>query len=111
MRVLLSDVGRHGRLNLTFSNVRGRTAIRDAYCEVPFKITRLHESPKAGTAHLIVMHSTAGLFGGDLLECSIVVETGARVLITQQSSLKVHSSCSRDAIQRCRIQVESGGEL
>ena len=111
MTVLLCDVGRHGRLDLTFTSRRGETAIRDSYCEVPFKITRLHNSPSAGIAHLILMHCTAGLFGGDVLECAIQVEPGARVLVTQQSATKVHPAGGRRAIQRSRIRVEAGGEL
>jgi urease accessory protein UreH len=111
MTVLLSDVGCHARLNLTFSSQRGRTIIRESYCEVPFKITRLHDATPDGIAHLILMHSTAGVFGGDVLESTIHVEAGARVLITQQSAAKVHPSGSRCAVQRNRIHVEADGEL
>src|SRR5205085_542392 len=60
---------------------------------------------------LILMHSTAGLFGGDDLECSIRVERGARVLVTQQSATKVHPSEGRPAIQRNHVVIEAGGEL
>ena len=49
----------------------------DVYNETPFKITRLHDSDSRGIAHLILMHSTAGLFGGDALECVIRVEAGS----------------------------------
>lgn len=111
MAVPLSEVGRRGRLDLTFGFRRGRTAIRDVYCEVPFKITRLHDSPLTGIAHLILMQCTAGLFGGDTVESSIQVEAGARILITQQSATKVHPSSGRPAIQSNRIRVEAGGEL
>jgi urease accessory protein len=109
MAVLLSEVGRRGRLDLTFSSRRGQTVIRDSYCEVPFKITRLHDS-SSGIAHLILMQCTAGLFGGDAVECAIHVEPGARVLITQQSATKVHPSGGKRAIQSNRIRVEAGGE-
>ncbi|PYS29390.1 MAG: hypothetical protein DMG11_09140 [Acidobacteria bacterium] len=111
MAVPLSEVGRRGRLNLIFSSRRGRTVIRDAYCEIPFKITRLHDSQSPEIAHLILMHSTAGLFGGDTTECTIHVESGARILITQQSATKAHPSGGRRAIQTNRIRVEAGGEL
>ena len=50
MAVPLSEVGRRGRLNLIFSSRRGRTVIRDAYCEIPFKITRLHDWNSDGEA-------------------------------------------------------------
>jgi len=111
LAVPLSEVGRRGRLNLIFSWRRGRTVIRDAYCEVPFKITRLHDAHPAKIAHLILMQSTAGLFGGDTTECTIHVEEGARILITQQSATKAHPSGGRRATQTNRIRVEAGGEL
>jgi urease accessory protein len=57
------------------------------------------------------MHSTAGLFGGDVTDCTIHVESGARVLITQQSATKVHPSGGRSAIQRNQIHVDADGEL
>src|SRR6185295_2426549 len=111
MAVSLSEVGRRGRMNLIFGSRRGRTVIRDAYCEIPFKITQLHDSHPSQMAHLILMQSTAGLFGGDTTDCTIHVESGARVLITQQSATKAHPSRGRHAIQASQIRVEAGGEL
>jgi urease accessory protein len=111
MAVPLCDVGRRGRLSLTFGSHCGRTFMRQTYCEIPFKITRLHQRARSGVAHLILMQSTAGLFGGDSTECEIHVESGARILITQQSATKVHPSCGKRAVQTNRIRVEAGGEL
>jgi urease accessory protein len=111
MAVPLHEVGRRGRLSLTFGSRCGQTVIRDAYCEIPFKITRLHSLASPGAAHLILMQSTAGLFGGDTTECAIHVERGARILITQQAATKAHPSCGKRAIQSNRIRVEAGGEL
>jgi urease accessory protein len=111
MTVPLSEIGRSGRLDLTFNARCGRTVLCHSYCEVPFKITRLHHSPSSGIAHLILMQCTAGLFGGDAVECTICVKAGAQVLITQQSATKVHPSGSRPACHFNRIRVETGGEL
>lgn len=110
MRVPLANVGRHGRMELTFALQDGHTILRNAYCEVPFKVTRLLNL-HAPVASLILMHSTAGLFGGDELECSIRVEKGARVRITQQSATKIHPSQDRVAIQRTQVFVEPDAEL
>jgi urease accessory protein len=111
MRVPLAEVGRRGRLNLTFALQNDRTVLEHTYCEVPFKITRLLHSADA-RAHLILMQCTAGLFGGDEVECSIRINRGARVLITQQSATKIHpSGDDRPAISRNRVVVESGAEL
>jgi urease accessory protein len=111
MTVSLSEVGRSGRLDLTFAYSRGRTIVRNVYCEVPYKITRLHDSSTSGLAHLILMHCTAGLFGGDVAECTIRVEAGARVRITQQSATKIHPCEGKVAIQTTRIHVAADGEL
>ena len=110
MRVPLTEVGCRGRLELTFSTQNGQTVLRHSYCEVPFKITRLLNS-RVPEAHLILMHCTAGVFGGDDLDCSIRVEPGARVRITQQSATKIHPSQGRLARQNSHIVVESGAEL
>jgi urease accessory protein UreH len=104
--VPIADVGRRARLDLRFAHHHGRTILADSYCEVPFKFTRLIGE------QLILMHSTAGVFGGDDLEASIHVESGARVVITQQSATKIHPSISGSAaVQRTRITVDDGAEL
>jgi urease accessory protein len=110
MRVPLADIGRHGRMELTFVLQNGRTILHSAYTEVPFKITRLLKE-HTPVPHLILMHSTAGLFGGDELHCSIRVKQGARVCITQQSATKIHPSEDRVARQKTHVMVEAGAEL
>ena len=97
-------------MELTFARQDGKTILQNSYCEVPFKVTRvLHtHSPMA---HVILMHSTAGLFGGDDLQCAIHVGSGAQVRITQQSATKVHPSEDRVAQQRLRVRVEANAEL
>jgi len=109
--VSIAAVGRQGRMDLAFAFRDGRNVIRHSYCEVPFKITRLFDEDAQGFAHLILMQSTAGLFGGDEIECSIRVDAGVRVMLTQQSATKIHPSGDLPAIQRMRIVVESGAVL
>jgi len=111
MTVALANVGRHGRMELTFGVRDGRTIIRDSYCEVPFKIMRPFRSALPEAAHLTLMHCTAGVFGGDELECAIHIESGARVRVTQQAATRVHPSENRLAHQSLRILVEAGASL
>src|SRR5215813_6989614 len=110
MPVALAEVGRHGRMSLTFAAQNGQTVLQQAYCEIPFKITRVLNS-RQPWAHLILMQCSAGLFGGDELDCSIRVERGAQVLLTQQSATRVHPTLGPPAIQKHRVFVENGGEL
>jgi urease accessory protein len=72
---------------------------------------RLHRQPGSDLAHAILMHTTAGLFDGDRVDCAIDVEAGARVAITQQAATKVHPSAGDGAAQSIRVRVASGGEL
>ena len=111
MRVALADVGRCGRLDLVFAVRNGQTVLQDSYCEVPFKITRPLSGSADGRTHLMLMHCTAGLFGGDRIEMSVRVERGARVRLTQQSATRVHPSDGRLAVQCSRIQIEREAEL
>jgi len=111
VRVALAEVGRRGRLDLRFTQENGRTILRHSYCETPFKITRPNTSRSEGVAHLVLMQCTAGLFGGDSIETTIHLESGANVRLTQQSATKIHPSKDRPAIQRTQIRVEIGAEL
>lgn len=110
-RIPLAEVGRTGRMELRIGSCRGTTTIRHLYCEVPFKASRIQSPRPDGISHLILMNCTAGIFGGDRLECSIHVERGARVRVTQQSAVKIHPSNGETAVQLNRIHVEEGAEL
>src|SRR5262245_24618594 len=111
MPVPIASVGRQGHLNLTFVSRNGKTVLDHCYCEVPFKATRLQESRSFGLPHLILMQCSPGLFSHDDLESRIIVKSGARLVITQQSATKVHRSVAGPAVQNTRIQIESGAEL
>ena len=110
MSVALAEVGRRGRMSLVFAAQEGKTILEHAYCEVPFKVTRVLNSD-GPFAHVMLMHCTAGLFGGDEIECSIRVGRGARVILTQQSATKIHPSLGPPAIQRNHIYVDAEAEL
>jgi len=97
-------------MDLVFALQDGQTILLHAYCEIPFKITRVLNR-HGGIGHLILMHCSAGLFGGDEIDASIRVERGARILLTQQSATKVHASRNHTAVQRHRLIVEDGAEL
>jgi len=105
------EVGRSGRLDIRFIARHGRTVLGRQYHEAPFKVCRAHYAPGSSMARVIVMHSTAGLFGGDRLDARIHVEAGARALVISQSATKIHPSGVTPACQSLRIAVESGGEL
>ncbi len=111
MIVPIELVGRTGRMNLVFGRRNGRTVLLENYGEAPLKITRLNYPDNSDLAQLILMHTTAGLFGGDSIDLSIRLESGSRVLICSQSSLKVHPANDASARQRVQLQVDRDAEI
>ncbi|HEY7789744.1 MAG TPA: urease accessory protein UreD [Vicinamibacterales bacterium] len=104
--------GRTGRLRLLFTVKDGRTVLTDGYAEPPFAIGRVFYPAGPALAHLILVQTTAGLFGGDVLSATIDVEPGARVVLTSQAAQKVHPSAEGEwARQQWHARVAAGGEL
>ena len=105
-----ADVGRRSRLELGFAVRRGRTVLVHGYAEPPLRIGKCLDED--GGLHLILSSSAPGIFGGDHFEQSVVVERGARVRLTSQSSLQVHPDREgRDAIIESQFRIEAGGRL
>lgn len=104
------DVGRCARLELVFGVRRGRTVLVHEYAEPPFRIGRCLE---AGDGLLLIIASSApGVFGGDRLEQSVRVESGARAQLVSQSALQVHPASSGEpAHLASRYDVQPGATL
>jgi urease accessory protein len=83
------EIGRAARLELHFARRGGRTVLAHAYAEPPFRIGKTFDEGEGGL-HLVVASTAPGIFGGDHLSQSIVVDAGAHVRLTSQSSLQVH---------------------
>jgi len=58
-----------------------------------------------------VVNQTAGIFGGDSITAHVVVEPGARVLLTSPSAARFHPSQGRESRLRQFFEVRSGGSL
>jgi urease accessory protein len=116
VRSLVSDdraaahVGRRARLELTFG-CRGRqTVLKHSYAEPPFRVGPA--LPDGDGLHLILASSAPGIFGGDDLRQTIVVEPGARVRLTSQSAVQVHADRTGAlAMLRSTYRVEGGARL
>ena len=100
-----SAVGRRARLDLVFAYRRGRTVLRDAYAEPPFRVGK---SLDAGRYAYVILGCTGpGVFAGDALQTHVRVERGARVLLVSQAALQVHHAGS-DLAGYNRGDEESG---
>ena len=105
-----TDVGRRARLELTFGRRGDRTVLLHAYAEPPYRVGRV--LPDGVGIHLILASSAPGIFGGDGLTQTVVVESGARVRITSQSAMQVHPSETNEvATLASTYRIEDGGHL
>jgi urease accessory protein len=106
----VADIGRQARLELTFGCRGDRTVLRHSYAEPPFRVGRV--LPDGDGIHLIVASSAPGVFGGDRLTQTIVVESGARVRLSSQSATQVHANAAGAlASLASTYRVENGGRL
>jgi urease accessory protein len=105
-----AQVGRHARLELAFAARGGRTVLAHAYAEPPYRVLPGFDHPFG--LHVIVASSAPGVFGADSFEQSVIVESGARVLLTSQSATQLHPHPGGlPASLRGRYVVRDGGSL
>lgn len=58
-----------------------------------------------------VINQTAGIFGGDAIKTRVVVEPGARVLLSSPSAARFHPSQGREARLEQTFLIRAGGSL
>ena len=106
----VATVGRHAKLELIFGRRGDRTVLKHSYAEPPFRVGRV--LPDGDGLHLILASSAPGIFGGDCLRQTVVVEAGARVRLTSQSATQVHASEAGTAASLwSSYRVEDRGRL
>ncbi len=129
----------NGRLDLTCAaDDQGRTFIRSQSFRAPFHLSKPYWDEHALIVQIV--NPTAGVLAGDVLSSRVVVENGARLLLTTPSANRIHAMPSGSASleqtftvadgawlevmpelfipqsqcryrQRTRIEMEKGGEL
>ena len=105
-----SQIGRHARLELRFGSRNGRTVVAHAYAEPPFRIGHCFDD--GAGLHLILALTAPGVFPGDCFDQSVVVEAGAQVRLTSQSSLQLHPGpAPSPATIESRYEVQTGATL
>jgi urease accessory protein UreH len=103
-------VGKCGRLEVVFGRRRQRTVLAHAYAEPPFRTPRCFD--EHGALHMIMASSAPGIFGGDHLEQTVILEAGAEVRLTSQSAAQIHPHPSgHPARVRSEYRVAAGASL
>ncbi len=89
-------------------DARGETCLREQSFRAPFHLSKPHH--EAGALVINLVSPTAGLFDGDEVDLSLVVEPGARAVLTTPCASRVHQSRGgRPALLRQSITVQAGG--
>jgi urease accessory protein len=100
----------HAQLQLDYSVEAGRCVLRHQHTG-PLRI--LHSLYPEGDAvcHNVLVHPPGGLVGGDTLDITATVASGAHGLITTPGATRFYKSAGDLALQRTRLTLMVGARL
>jgi len=99
-----------GHLDLLAApGANGATVLRRQSFAPPIHISKPHVD--AGWLVVNLASPTPGLFAGDVVEASVEVERGARLLLTAPSASRIHTMAGGVAELRQQFRVQAGGAL
>lgn len=91
------------------ADAEGRTFIREQSFRAPFHLSKPYWDEHALIVQ--VVNPTAGVFAGDTLTSRVVVESGARLLLTTPSANRIHAMPAGRALVEQHFSVADGGWL
>jgi urease accessory protein len=100
----------HARLSLDYALEAGRTVARFEH-DGPLRILQALYPEGDAVCHNVLVHPPSGLVGGDTLDISVRVRTGAHGLVTTPGATRFYRSDGEAAIQRTRISLAEGARL
>jgi urease accessory protein len=109
--VSLNTKTRQASLELTFSLQDGQTVLSHQRVTSPLKIWRPFEVG-GGRVLVQIINVSPGIMAGDDYRLELTIQTGAKVVVVNQSATKLHTMPEGlSAKQNVLINVEDGGEL
>jgi len=96
------------RLVCASSPERG-TFLAEQSFSAPIHLSKSYWDGDALLVHLV--NPTAGIFGGDCVRTHVVVEAGARVLLSSPSAARFHPSRGRESLLEQHFEIRAGGRL
>jgi urease accessory protein len=99
-----------GNLDLVCASdpARGSYLARQSF-SAPIHLSKAYWDGEALLVHLV--NPTAGLFGGDSVSVNVVVEAGARLLLSSPSAARYHPSRGRESRVLQTYKIRAGGSL
>jgi urease accessory protein len=106
----LIGAGLSGHLHLVCAtnSERGTFLARQAF-SAPMHLSKTYWN--GDTLLINVVNQTAGFFGGDSITTNVVIESGARVLLSSPSAARFHPSHGRESRLEQTFTICSGGSL
>jgi len=106
----LAQVALRGNLHLVCASHPERgTFLAEQAFSAPIHLSKSYWN--GDTLLVNVVNQTAGIFGGDSITTRVVVEPGARVLLSSPSAARFHPSQGREARLEQTFEISAGGSL
>ena len=100
----------HAHLSVEYTRQDSRTVARHSH-EGPLRILQTLYPEGDGVAHNVLVHPPSGLVGGDTLDIEVHARSGTHGFITTPGAARFYRSDAEPAVQRARVQMESGARL
>jgi len=107
----LGEVGKWGRLVLRLARREGRTVVADQFWTLPLQVMPPSYQDDDDQAYVYLLNPTGGIVQGDRLETEVVLEAGARGLLTTQSATKVYRMDAGQAEERAHLVLRGDAAL
>ncbi|HEC14252.1 MAG TPA: urease accessory protein UreD, partial [Rhodospirillales bacterium] len=100
----------HGVARISFVRRGKESRLKDLYQHDPVRV--LFPNAKAGEPpQAVIVTTSGGLVGGDVIDIEARVERDAAALFTAQAAEKISRSAGEDCLFRIKLSVEPGGWL
>lgn len=100
----------HANLDIRYTLENDKTLARYEH-KGPLRILQSLYPEGDAVCHNVLVHPPGGLVGGDTLDITIDVGTGAHSLITTPGATRFYKSLGEPALQRTRATVQANGRL
>lgn len=105
------EVGKWGRLALRLAARGGRTVVADQFWTLPLQVMPPSYQDDDDEAYVYLLNPTGGIVQGDRLETEVVLEAGARGLLTTPSATKVYRMDAGQAEECVRLVLRGDAAL
>ncbi|HEX9811457.1 MAG TPA: urease accessory protein UreD [Burkholderiales bacterium] len=100
----------HGRLDVGFTRSAERTLFERRRVQMPLALQRPFYPEGPSVCHVLLLHPPGGMVGGDRLDISFELDTGAEALVSTPSAAKWYRGL-RPAYQDVRHRLAGGAHF